>query len=441
MLLDDLVAVVGPDHCLTDPDLRAGYEVDWTGRFRGYTPAVIRPGSVEELAAVLAICHREGHPVVVQGGNTGLVGGGVPLAGELVMSVARLARLQVVSNTRVWAGAGVTLARLQAAAASVGGRFGVDTTARDSATVGGMIATNAGGMNVVRFGPMADQVVDAVVVLADGRYIPSIGDLGPDDPAAELTEYLAGSEGILGVVVHATLAIGADPREVAVAMVEVPPERLAPLVGRLGRLPSLYALELFGGQEVELAAADIGRTAPLSGDWLLLVECRSDSDPTEPLGEAVGDLPAVVAGNPAAGNELWLFREALTEAVSRRGIPHKFDVRVPHRSLDDVRSRVEAASPGSRVFVWGHAFSNRHGEPTANLHVNVIGDVDDEAVFDALEELGGSIAAEHGVGTIKRHRAAAARPDIEELRRLKAALDPARILNPNVLVPPGLGST
>jgi len=435
MLLNDITAVVGLDHCLTDPDLRASYEVDWTGRYRGTSPAVVRPGSVEELAAVLALCHGAGQPVVVQGGNTGMVGGGVPLSKELVVSVARLGNVQVVSDARVRAGAGTTLARLQEAAASVGGKFGVDTAARDSATIGGMIATNAGGMNVVRFGPMGDQLLDAGIVLADGSYVPSLRQTRPDHPAFGLIDHLAGSEGILAVVAHADLVIGTDPPQVAVALIEVAAERLQALIGAVGDLSSVYAVELFGAPEVELAADGIGRSPPLSADWLALVECRSDEDPAGSLGEVVGDLPAVVATNQSVGEELWLFREALTEGVSRLGIPHKFDVRVPHDVLNDVRPRVEAAAPEGRVFVWGHAFSNRYGHPTANLHVNVIGTVDDEAVFDVIEDLGGSIAAEHGIGTAKRHRADRARGNLAQLRELKGRLDPQRILNPNVLLP------
>ncbi len=435
MLINDLIAVVGLDHCLTDPDLRAGYEVDWTGRYRGQTPAVVRPGSVEELSAVLALCHAAHQPVVVQGGNTGMVGGSVPLAKELLISVARLGNLQVVSPTKLRAGAGATLARVQDAALAAGASFGVDTAARDSATIGGMIATNAGGMNVVRFGPMGDQLLDAGVVLADGEYIPSLRDTRPDHRAFGLIDHLAGSEGVLAVVAHATLAIGTDPPQVAVAMIEVPAGRLQRLIQAVEELPSVYAIELFGAREVELTAAAIGRTAPLTGDWLVLVECRSAEDPAVSLGQVVGELPAVVATNQTAGGELWLFREALTEAVSRLGVPHKFDVRVPHDALNQLRPRVEAAAPGGTVFVWGHAFSNRYGHPTANLHVNVVGRVDDEGVFDVVEDLGGSIAAEHGIGTAKRHRATRARGDLVELREIKDRLDPAGILNPNVLFP------
>lgn len=437
MLLKNLAEVVGLDHCLTDPDLRVSYEVDWTGRYRGHAPAVVRPGSIDELSAVMAMCHEAGQPVVLQGGNTGMVGGSVPLGGELVVSVARLGNLQLASESAIQAGAGTTLARVQQVAASVGAMFGVDTAARDTATVGGMIATNAGGMNVVRFGPMGDQVLDAGVVLSDGRYLASLQDVAPGDPAAGLLHKLAGSEGILAVVAHATLRLDVDPPNTAVALIEVAPDRLPTLAAEIDALESVYAIELFGDREVRLTAERAGRSAPLSGEWLLLVECRSRADPAVELGEVVGDLPAVVAPNPTAGRELWLFREALTEAVGRLGIPHKFDVRVPHAALAHVRSAVEAAAPGAIVYLWGHAFSNRHGRPEANLHVNVIGEVDDERVFDVIEGLGGSSAAEHGVGSAKRHRAAAIRGDIAELRSLKAMLDPTGILNPGVLLPPG----
>jgi FAD/FMN-containing dehydrogenase len=440
MLLNDLAAVVGFDHCLTDPDLRASYETDWTGRYRGQTPAVIRPGSVEELASVIGLCHRAEQAVVVQGGNTGMVGGGVPLGNEIVISVTRLGNLQILSDAEVKAGAGATLARVQEAAASVGARFGVDTAARDSATVGGMIATNAGGMNVVRFGPMGDQLNDAGVVLADGRYVPSLEAVPADDRAMGLFDSLPGSEGVLAVVAHATLAIAPVPPRLAVAMVEVTESELGSLAAGLSDVPGLFAAELFGSREVELTAQTVGRAAPVDGDWLLLLECRSATDPVADLEQVVGDLPAVVATNQREGGELWLFREALTESVSRLGIPNKFDVRVPHSALNRLRAVVEEAAPDGQVFVWGHLFSNREGAPLANMHVNVIGEVDDESVFDVVEELGGSIAAEHGLGAAKRHRAAVARADLPELWQLKRRLDPRGILNPNAVFPTGYWS-
>jgi FAD/FMN-containing dehydrogenase len=438
MLISQLVDVVGPNHCLTDPALRAKYEADWTGRYRGHTLAVVRPGSTDELAEVVRLCHDAGQPIVVQGGNTGMVGGSVPLSGELVVSMAGpgFGDSRGVSGGPIWAEAGVTLGEVQRTAIAVGARFGVDTAARESATVGGMIATNAGGMNVVRFGPMADQVVDAGVVLANGRYVPSLRALDRRDPAGGLLDHLPGSEGTLAIVAHADLRVQAWPANLAVGMIEVSADRLEDVLAGLGALSDLFALELFGGPEVALAAESLGRTPPAGGEWLVLAECRTDGDPLAPLHAACGDLPALVATSPREGGELWLFRESLTEAVARLGIPHKFDVRISHEALNRLRPAVEAAAPRARVFVWGHAFSNRHRHRLANMHVNVVGPVDDEAVFDAIEDLGGSVAAEHGIGTAKRHRAARARTDLAVLRRLKDRLDPNAILNPNVLFPP-----
>lgn len=435
MLISDLVEVVGFDHCLTDPGLRASYETDWTGRYRGHTLAVLRPGSIEELAEVVRLCHDAGQPVVVQGGNTGMVGGSVPLEGEFVVSVARLGNVSARTGGPIRAGAGATLGRVQQAARQIDAVFGVDTAARDSATVGGMIATNGGGMNVVRYGPMADQLEDAAVVLANGRFIPSLRAADPTDPVAGLLQHLSGSEGTLAVVAYATLTVHTPLANMAVGMVEVPDDRLAGLLERLGALSDLHALELFGARELALAAEGIGRAPPAGAEWLLLVECRSDDDPIPPLHEACEGLPARVATSPREGGELWMFRESLTEAVARLGIPHKFDVRIPHNELGTLRDAVEGAAPGGRVFVWGHAFSDRHGTPTANMHVNIVGEVDDEAVFDAIEGLGGSVAAEHGIGTAKRHRAAAAHPGLSQLAELKRMLDPSGILNPNVLFP------
>ena len=435
MLISDLADVVGLDHCLTDPDLRARYEVDWTGRYRGHTLAVVRPGSTTELAEVVRICSEAGQPIVVQGGNTGMVGGSVPLSAEFVVSVSRLANLTARADGPIRAGAGTPLAAVQHAAVSVGKRFGVDTAARESASIGGMVATNAGGMNVVRYGPMGDQLIDAGVVLASGRYVPSLRDVEPEDTVADLLDRLPGSEGTLAVLAHADLRVHEVPSKLAVGLIEVPPGRLGSVLSALGGLDELFAFELFGGAEVILASDAIGRQPPAGAEWLALVECRSNADPLAPLQEACGDLPALVATSAREGGELWLFRESLTEAVSRLGIPHKFDVGVPHEALPSLRQAVEAAAPSARVFVWGHAFSDRHRRPVANMHVNIVGDVDDEAVFDAVETLGGSVAAEHGIGTAKRHRAAAARSDLPALRRLKARLDPDGILNPNVLIP------
>jgi len=198
-VIDELRSIVGPQHVLVDDDLRAGYEVDWTGRFKGSTPAVVRPGSVDEVAAVLRICADAGVAIVPQGGNTGLVGGGVPLHGEIVLSLRRLQAIEPVDvlAAQVTAGAGATLGAVQDAATGADLLFGVDLSARDSATIGGMVATNAGGLHHMRHGSMRANVLGVEAVLADGSIVRRLSGLVKDNTGYDLASLLCGSEGTL----------------------------------------------------------------------------------------------------------------------------------------------------------------------------------------------------------------------------------------------------
>ena len=208
-VLEALTVAVGAEHVLTDSEVVGAYTVDWTGRFRGAAPAVVRPGTRSEVAAVVRICDDARIAIVPQGGNTGLVGGSVPLAGEVVVSLRRLDALGPVdvASAQVTAGAGVTLARLQAHARAAGWDFGVDLGARDSATVGGMVATNAGGVHVLRHGPMRRQVVGVRAVLADGSVVDRLDGLEKDNTGYDLSGLLCGSEGTLAVVTDARLRL------------------------------------------------------------------------------------------------------------------------------------------------------------------------------------------------------------------------------------------
>lgn len=223
-MIDALRAIVGEHHVLVDGDLRAGYEVDWTGRFRGSTPVVVRPGSVDEVAAVVLACGEAGATIVPQGGNTGLVGGGVPLAGEVVLSLRRLSVIEPVDVLagQVTAGAGATLGSLQEAARGVGLAFGVDLSARDSATIGGMVATNAGGLRHIRYGSMRANVVGVEAVLADGSIVRRLAGLTKDNTGYDLTSLLCGSEGTLGIVTAARLRLVPPARDLVTAVVAMP---------------------------------------------------------------------------------------------------------------------------------------------------------------------------------------------------------------------------
>ena len=206
---EQLRAAVGVEHVLVDADLTASYERDWTGRFAGRAGCVVRPRTTDEVAAVLIACGDAGVPVVVQGGNTGLVGGGIPAGGEVLLSLTRLDELGEVdvSAAQVTVGAGVTLAVLQTHARAAGLDFGVDLAARDSATVGGLVATNAGGIRVLRYGSMRAQLLGAEAVLADGSVVSRLAGLLKDGTGYDLVSLLAGSEGTLGVVTKVRLKL------------------------------------------------------------------------------------------------------------------------------------------------------------------------------------------------------------------------------------------
>jgi FAD/FMN-containing dehydrogenase len=451
-LLDALRAAVGPTHLLTDADLRATYQTDWTGRWHGEALAVVRPASTEEVVAVLRACAAAGAAVIPQGGNTGLVGGSVPRPSlarpQVVVSTARLRDMEAVDAVagQVTVGAGVTLAALQAHAQKAGFGFGVDLGARDSATIGGMVATNAGGLHVLRHGPMRAQLLGMEAVLADGSVVRRLPGMVKDNTGYHLPSLLAGSEGTLAIVTRAHLRLTPLLRRRAVALLGMGSvvDAVA-LAGELRRsLSSLIAAELFfdAGLELVLRHAAIERPFRERHDTYLLVEAADEADPTDALASAVSDAPGVadaaLAADEAGRNRLWRLREAHTEAINAEGIPHKLDVALPVARLDEfigqVGAAVERASPGARTYIYGHVCEG-------NLHLGVIGPApEDESVDDAVlglvVEMGGTTSAEHGVGTAKagwleRDRGSA---DVAAMRAIKGALDPGWILNPGVLL-------
>jgi len=445
--VDELVAIVGASHVLTGADVTAGWAVDWTGRFRGATPAVVRPAGTAEVAAVVRRCAGAGVAVVPQGGNTGLVGGSVPLAGELVLSLRRLDRLDPVDTTagQVTAGAGVTIAALQAHARAAGWDYGVDWAARDTATVGGSVATDAGGLRFVRHGGTRRQLLGVEAVLGTGDVISHLGGLEKDNTGYDLAGLLCGSEGTLGVVTAARLRLVPLLPERVVALLAF--ESVAAAVDATGSLrrglPTLDALELFLDAGLDLVREVTGLPAPFGRHHrcYLLVECADRQDPTQPLADSVGALDALadaaVATDGPRRAELWRYREAHTEAINTLGSPHKLDVTLPAlklaRFIDEVPAAVTAVAPTARAWLFGHAADG-------NVHVNVTGvepgdEVVDGVVLELVAHLGGSISAEHGIGTAKRHWLHLNRSPAElaAMRAVKSALDPAGILNPGVL--------
>lgn len=441
-----LGAIVGTAHVLTDPDLTAGHLTDWTGAHTGRALAVVRPADTAQTAAVVRWCAGRGIAICPQGGNTGLVGGSVPPADgrpAVVLSTTRLTDLGPVDHDDrcIAAGAGVTLARLHDAAGRAGLAFGVDLAARDSATVGGLIATNAGGIHVIRYGSMRAQLLGIEAVLASGEVLRRWRPLRKDNVGYDLPGLLAGSEGTLAVITAALLRLVAAPARTAVAVAGVAgvdqARQVVAAVENAGLVP--VAAELMTAAGVDLLTAH-GMRRPLAepAPYLVLVEAAGTG--AEGLAQVLagvdGLIDAAVEEGPAEA--LWAVREGHTEAIARAsGTPVvKLDVSVPGGAVAELLDRVGALAgqAGGRLIPFGHLADG-------NLHVNVL-DVPvpaaaglTDAILRAVAGLGGSISAEHGVGRIKTPWLGLGRSDadVAVMRAVKSAFDPDGLLNPGVL--------
>ncbi len=448
-LIDALRAIVGERHCLVDPALRASYETDWTRRFHGEALAVVRPGTTDEVAAILVACAEADVGVVPQGGNTGLVGGSVPRGGEVVLSLLRLSEIEPVDERagEVTVGAGAILADVQRAARRAGWDVGVDLGARDSATIGGLVATNAGGVNVVRHGSMRAQLLGFEAVRADGSVLRRLPGMPKDNTGYDLAGLLAGSEGTLAVITRVRLRLVPSLRQRAVCVLGFGDAASAVDAAAELRhtLASLVALELFTDAGLELVLRHTALAPPFTPRTpvYLLVEVASDElEPTDAVVAAVEALgltegSAAVATDEAGRHRLWQLRERHTEVINTEGVPHKLDVSVPMARYAELVERapqaVAATDPSARTIVYGHVGDG-------NLHVNILGpaadatDVDD-AVLELVVSLGGSVSAEHGIGVAKVDWLARDRGDgaVAAMRAIKDAWDPKGTLNPGVI--------
>jgi FAD/FMN-containing dehydrogenase len=454
VLLESLRAAVGASHVLTDSDLRASYQTDWTRRWHGEALAVVRPSTTDEVISVMLACAAAGSAVIPQGGNTGLVGGSVPrgaaVGAQVVLSTLRLRDLEPIDRLagEVTVGAGVTLAALQAHIRAAGFAFGVDLGARDSATIGGMIATNAGGIHVLRHGTMRSQLLGLEAVLGDGSVVRRLPGMAKDNTGYHLTSLLAGSEGTLAVITRAHLRlVPLRPRQAVALLAFGQVADAVALAGDLRRsLPELAAAELFFDSGMELVLHHAGVDRPFHGRHAayLLLEADGDDDPTDRLASAIaeasGVADAVVASDEAGRARLWSLRERHTEAISVEGVAHKLDVALPMARLAEfiaaVPALVEETRPGAATYIYGHVCDG-------NMHVGIIGpEPDDEAVDDAVLRLtigmGGTVSAEHGIGAAKVGWLEADRgvADVAAMRAIKRALDPAGTLNPGVVFAP-----
>ncbi|AKS43270.1 FAD-binding oxidoreductase [Wenzhouxiangella marina] len=449
---------------LHEPEDLAPYLNEPRGRFHGRALAVARPESTEQLAAIVRCCSEHELAMVPQGGRTGLVGGASPINGELIISLERMRRLRSIDpiDTSLVVEAGMPLARVRQIAAEHGLRYPVSLASEGTATIGGTLATNAGGNLTIRYGNTRAQVLGLEAVLPDGRVFSELSPLRKDNSGYDLKQLLIGSEGTLGIITAACLRLAPAPRQGVTAMLATHSldqglALLRQLRAELGE--TLSACEFMPRLALDFVLADQPRArdpfdrvhpwylvvqveSALAGDWLkpaLLNVLESALQ-----GGRIDD--AVLAESEQAALDFWALREGISRAQARGGVSLKHDISVPVPRIPDfmqaVLSELERAVPGIRPCVFGHLGDG-------NLHFNLsqpegLSGEDFRAreadcnriVFDQVHAVGGSIAAEHGVGQLRREELARGQArKLELMARVKSALDPAGLMNPGKLMP------
>ena len=454
--LDSVAGIVGPRHLITDPDTLAAACLDWRGRYRGRAQAIARPGSTAEVAALVRACVAAGAPIVPQGGNTSHCGAATPddSGRALIIQLHRMQALRAVDadNNTLTAEAGCTLAQVQDAAAGVGRLFPLSLASEGSCQIGGNLATNAGGVAVLRYGPMRELTLGLEAVLPDGSVLDSLSGLRKNNTGYDLKQLLIGAEGTLGIITAATLKLFPAPEATATALVEVssPADALALLHALQARFGDrLTAFELISGLCLQLLARHLpDARPPFTPPWCVLLELNdggSEAVLNQALAEALGALrpqaDTVLARHTRERARLWALREQISEAQKRDGPSIKHDIAVPLSQLAGFIERADAALqqafPGCRVVCFGHVGDG-------NLHYNVSftrpGNVDlfdDEPavnalVYDLVYAHGGTLSAEHGIGQLKRDWLRRYLPpaNLAAMRAVKQALDPLGLMNP-----------
>ncbi len=464
-LLGRFAAIVGEANALREPDEMAPYAREPRGLWAGVPAMVLRPGSVDEVAAILSLATETRTPVVPQGGNTGLVGGQMPdkSGSEVILSLSRLNRIRDldVASATITAEAGVILQTVQQAADDAGLLFPLSLASQGSCQVGGNLSSNAGGTGVLAYGNARELCLGVEVVLPTGEILDDLRKLKKDNTGYDLKNLFVGAEGTLGVITAAVLKLFPKPKGMEVAWVGVnsPADALDLLnlaTGLAG--PGLTAFELVRAIALDFAVRHIpGAVAPLAQPfpWYVLIEVSSGRSPEDALALSqailetgyerglVGD--AAVASSLAQQQAFWKLRESLSEAQKHEGGSIKHDISVPVARIPEFIERaaaaVEKVKPGARVCCFGHMGDG-------NLHYNIsepaAGDPHfldaypemNRAVHDIVRDLDGSISAEHGIGRLKRAELLETAPavGIDLMRRIKAAFDPAGIMNPGKVI-------
>lgn len=459
-VLDRLKAIAGPQGWTTDAAEIAPHLVEWRGLYRGRTPLLLKPDSTAQVAAIVGLCQDSATPLVVQGGNTGLVGGGVPddSGAEILLSLKRMARVRQINaaDFSLTAEAGITVAAVQAAAAAAGRLFALSLASEGSCTLGGVISTNAGGINVLRYGVMREQVLGVEAVLPNGQVLNALSPLRKNNTGYDLKHLLIGAEGTLGIVTAATVKLHPALHARAVAMVALASPQAAVDLLALSReltADQLIAFELMSRAGLELVLRHIpGSRDPLAAPapWYALLEVATPQ-PDIDVAALMQRLCAkamerdlihdgVVAASTAQAQALWRLRESFSEAQKLEGDSIKHDIAVAVADIPAFIARATAAvaraAPAARPIAFGHVGDG-------NLHFNIQApEADAPGVFaqrwaeingvvhDVVAAMGGSISAEHGIGVLKKHELARYKDPValQTMRTLKHALDPNNIL-------------
>lgn len=454
-VLQRLSEVVGPKGVAHD---QAGYLKEWRGLWHGNTPLILRPQSTDEVSRILAIAHETGTAIVPQSGNTGLVGGQIPF-GEVLLSLDRMTRILNVDaiNGTMTVEAGVTLKSIQDAAEKVDRLFPLSLASEGTCRIGGNLATNAGGVNVLAYGNARELCLGLEVVLADGRVLNILKTLRKDNTGYDLKDMFIGSEGTLGIITKATLKLFPRPRRYDTILAALPDVQAG--LNLLSTAKDLsgnrvVACELMPeiGIQFTVKHMNTRRALETVSPWYLLLELADASETaTQVVLETAFEngivTDAVVAQNQSQRNELWALRENLSESQKFEGGSIKHDVSVPLSSLplfiDEASQALDIFMPGTRLCCFGHLGDG-------NMHFNVsqpIG-MDKQAYLDQWHAMNrvihdvvvkhkGSFSAEHGIGVLKREDMARYKSPVEldVMRSLKVALDPKNILNPGRVLP------
>jgi FAD/FMN-containing dehydrogenase len=464
-VIDEVRTRFGPKAAITDPADIEPWLTDWRGRFHGAARAVLSPASTEEVAEIVRLAGKNHVALVPQGGNTSMVGGATPPpdGSALILSLRRMNRLRSISaehNVAI-AEAGMILAQLHEQAAAVGRRFPLTLGARGSCTIGGLISTNAGGTQVLRFGTMRSLVAGLEAVLPDGSIHSGLSGLKKDNRGYNLDQLLIGAEGTLGIVTAAALRLvpAVYSRAVGWAGVRDPQAALALLRDFEGRTDRIEGFELIPGDSLGLVLRHVpGTRNPLEGSqpWNVLIEATSSTrelDPVELLQSLLADAidgrlveDAMVASSEAQAEALWRIRDSISEAERSEGPSTAHDISVAvadmPRFLLESKAAVESAFPGTVASAFGHL-----GDGNLHFHVRAgsralpgwnesEGHEIERFVDDLVTAAGGSISAEHGIGQMKRGELErlATPGDLAALRAIKHALDPDGLMNPGKLV-------